>query len=146
MSRAGIVFPHQLFEQNTPLSSCEVIYLVEEFLYFRQYNFHQQKIAFHRASMKFYENYLQSKKIEVVYIEANDDFADIRNLIPHLKKKGIHTLEYINTTDFWLEQRINQVCDAHKMGKVKHATSQFLNSSEEIADYFSTKKRMFQTL
>ncbi|MFM2358985.1 MAG: hypothetical protein RLY16_978, partial [Bacteroidota bacterium] len=53
-----IVFPHQLFENN-PLFLIEgTIYLIEEYLFFKQYNFHKQKIAFHRATMKFYENYL----------------------------------------------------------------------------------------
>lgn len=145
MSKIGIIFPHQLFEQNPIASTCKVIYLVEEWLYFRQYNFHKQKIAFHRASMKFYENYLQSKKIEVVYLDSNDDLADIRNLIPYLKKKGVAAIEYIHTADDWLEQRIHKVSEAHEIRKIKHPTPQFLNSSEEIADYFSTKKRMFQT-
>ncbi|MFN3940298.1 MAG: cryptochrome/photolyase family protein, partial [Chitinophagales bacterium] len=57
----GILFPHQLFEQSPLLHTCNIIYLVEEQLFFKQYNFHKQKIAFHRASMQFYESYLQSK-------------------------------------------------------------------------------------
>jgi len=69
MSSTGIIFPHQLFEQNILASKCETIYLVEEFLFFRQYNFHKQKIAFHRASMKFYERYLITKNIEVIYLD-----------------------------------------------------------------------------
>ncbi|MBC7615704.1 MAG: cryptochrome/photolyase family protein, partial [Pedobacter sp.] len=67
MSKIGIVFPHQLFEDNI---IADTIYLVEEELFFNQYNFHKQKIAFHRASMKFYESYLQSKHINVIYIDA----------------------------------------------------------------------------
>jgi deoxyribodipyrimidine photolyase-related protein len=63
MSKIGIIFPHQLFEHNLLAIKCDTIYLIEEWLYFRQYNFHKQKIAFHRASMKFYESYLQSKKL-----------------------------------------------------------------------------------
>ena len=70
MSNTGILFPHQLFEYNTLISTCNTIYLIEEELFFRQYNYHKQKIAFHRASMKFYEDYLQSKNITVVYIDA----------------------------------------------------------------------------
>jgi len=56
--KIGIIFPHQLFEQNLLFSTCDTIYLIEEWLYFKQYNFHKSKIAFHRASMKFYETYL----------------------------------------------------------------------------------------
>lgn len=145
MSRAGIIFPHQLFEQNILASTCDVIYLVEEWLYFRQYNFHKRKIAFHRASMKFYENYLQSKKIKVVYIDAGNKLADIRNLIPYLKTKGVKAFEYIDTTDYWLEQRINTACREQKIEKIKNPTPLFLNTYTEIENYFSDKKRMFQT-
>ena len=66
----GIIFPHQLFENNKLLSKCDTIYMVEEFLFFKQYNFHKQKIILHRASMKFYESYLQSQKINVIYIDS----------------------------------------------------------------------------
>ncbi len=145
MSKTGIVFPHQLFEQNILAEKCDTIYLIEEWLYFRQYNFHKQKIAFHRASMKFYENYLQSKKIKVIYIDSFNELADIRKLIPDLKKKGVHTLEYIDTTDFWLEQRISKTSKVHNMEINKNHTPLFLNSMEELVTYFSGKKRMFQT-
>jgi deoxyribodipyrimidine photolyase-related protein len=145
MSRTGIIFPHQLFEQNILASKCDTIYLIEEWLYFKQYNFHRQKIAFHRASMKFYESYLRSKNIKVVYIDSFDELADVRKLIPFLKTKGVNSFEYIDTTDFWLEQRISKACKAHHVAMNKNYTSLFLNTSEELAAYFWDKKRMFQT-
>ena len=141
----GVVFPHQLFEQNTLVSTCETIYLVEEHLFFKQYNFHKQKIAFHRASMKFYESYLQSKNIDVVYIDSFNPLADIRTLIPHLKSLGVEAFEYIDTTDNWLEQRIANACKAQGIKAKKNPTPLFLNTSEDIAQYFLNKKRMFQT-
>ncbi len=141
----GVIFPHQLFEQNILISTCETIYLVEEYLFFKQYNFHKQKIAFHRASMKFYENYLQSKQIKAVYIDSHNDLADIRKLISHLKLQGLQSLSYIDTTDNWLEQRINKTCKDNEIEVKKHQSPLFLNSLEDITAYFTTKKRMFQT-
>lgn len=145
MSRTGIIFPHQLFEQNILVSKCDTIYLIEEWLYFKQFNFHKQKIAFHRASMKFYENYLRSKKIKVIYIDSFNKLADVRKLIPFLKTNGVNALEYIDTTDYWLEQRISKACKAHNVEIYKNHTPLFLNSAEENAVYFSDKKRIFQT-
>ena len=141
----GIIFPHQLFEQNEIVAKCHTIYLVEEWLFFKQYNFHKQKICFHRASMKFYESYLQSKNIKVVYVDSFNELADIRKLIPHLKTVGINAFEYIDTTDYWLEQRIEKACQAYEVKASKNRSPLFLSSSEEIVKYFSDKKRMFQT-
>jgi len=145
MSKTGIIFPHQLFENNILISKCDTIYLVEEILFFKQYNFHKRKIAFHRASMKFYERFLQSKNIKVVYIDSSSELADIRNLIAYLKTQVINSFEYVDTTDCWLEQRISKTCNIHQVNKTKHATPLFLNSFDEIEAYFLNKKRMFQT-
>lgn len=145
MSKIGILFPHQLFEENDLIKKCKTIYLVEEWLFFKQYTFHKQKIAFHRASMKFYADYLKSKKIEVNYIDAQDKLADVRNLIPHLKLEGVEAIEYIDTTDCWLEQRIESSSESEGIKAVKNQTPLFLNSAAESSEYFSGKKRMFQT-
>ena len=141
----GIVFPHQLIEQSILTSLCDTIYLVEEHLFFKHFNFHKKKIAFHRASMKFYESYLQSKNITVVYIDSFDDLADIRKLIPYLKSKGVHSFDYLDTTDYWLEKRIVSTCKDYDIQANKKPTPLFLNTSEELASFFATKKRMFQT-
>ena len=145
MSKTGIIFPHQLFEQSKLITKCDTIYLVEEWLFFKQYNFHKQKIAFHRASMKFYESYLQSKNIKVVYVDSYTELADVRILIPYLKTKGVDVFEYIETTDYWLEERICMTSKAHLMETIKNPSPLFLNTLEEIDAYFSNKKRMFQT-
>ena len=145
MSKTGIIFPHQLVEQSTLVSTCDTIYLVEEWLFFKQFNFHKQKIAFHRGSMKFYENYLQSKKIKVIYIDSTNELANIKNLIPYLKKSGVDAFDYIDTTDYWLEQRIIKACSNSSIKATKNRSLLFLNSSEEITTFFSDRKRMFQT-
>ena len=58
---ANLIFPHQLFEDIELLTNGSEVYLIEEDLFFRQYKFHKQKIAFHRASMKAYQKYLEDK-------------------------------------------------------------------------------------
>lgn len=145
MSKVGIVFPHQLFEQNILLSTCNEIYLIEETLYFKQLKFHKQKIAFHRASMKFYEQYLQSLQVTVHYINSFNELSDIRVLITYLKKLGITHIAYIDPIDDWLERRICKCLKESALSFYKHSSLQFINSSEEIASYFNGKKRLFQT-
>ena len=52
-----LIFPHQLFQEISFLEKEIPVFLVEEFLFFKQYQFHQQKLSFHRATMKFYEDF-----------------------------------------------------------------------------------------
>lgn len=63
-----ILYPHQLFQNIETLRDKKVL-LVEEPLFFSQYTFHIQKLILHRASMKFYEDYLKQNGIEVQYFE-----------------------------------------------------------------------------
>lgn len=144
-SSIGIIFPHQLFEQNIVISKCDTIYLVEEHLFFRQYNFHKQKIAFHRASIKFYESFLISKNIKVVYIDSFNELNDVRNLIKFLHSIGENNIEYIDTTDYLLERRMEKACKCYSIHLNKNRSPLFLNTPEELATYFAEKRRMFQT-
>jgi deoxyribodipyrimidine photolyase-related protein len=144
MSRTGIIFPHQLFERSPLAGRCSVIYLVEEWLYFRQYPFHQQKIAYQRAGMKWYEDHLRRKGIQVIYIEAFSGLEDVRRLIAHLKSTGVDAFEYIDTTDDWLERRIGAACRENGVEAIKHPTQQFLNTPEELEAYFTKRSRFFQ--
>lgn len=147
MNEVNILFPHQLFESHPLIQNNFPTYLVEEFLFFRHYKFHKQKIAFHRASMKAYEAYLitqRSKKVN--YIDSFNPNADIRKLIPFLSKKGVNKIHYIDTTDDWLEKRIQEGADKADCRLYKYESPLFLNSKEELSHFFrSDKKKFFQT-
>ena len=141
---ASILFPHQLFKTSPILDlDCE-IYLVEEFLFFRHYMFHKQKIAFHRASMKAYEAYLTSQGKQVNYIESTTELSDIRKLIPELIENGIKKLHIIDPTDNWLEKHILSVSDNTELHWYDNPL--FINTKEDLSSFFKpSKKKFFQT-
>ncbi|MFM7431076.1 MAG: cryptochrome/photolyase family protein [Flammeovirgaceae bacterium] len=140
-----LVFPHQLFEQHPAIAKNRPALIIEELLFFKQYNFHKQKLVFHRASMKAYQRVLQSKGYEVTYIEANDKLADVRKLLPFLKKKGVGEIHYCDVTDYLLERRIGKQITTLKMIVVKYDSPLFILTSDQINDYFANKKRFYQT-
>lgn len=144
MSAVSLVFPHQLFENNPALLINRCVYLVEEYLFFQQYNFHKQKLAFHRASMKAYQSYLQSKGYEVRYIEAHEKGADARSLLPILKKENVSEVHYTDVTDYLLERRIARFATVLSIEITKYDSSLFLLSPTQMADYFLSKKHYFQ--
>ncbi len=63
-----ILYPNQLFKNLSNFKNKKVL-LIEEPLFFTQYDFHIQKLILHRASMKFYEKYLIQNNISVEYFE-----------------------------------------------------------------------------
>ena len=63
-----ILYPNQLFKNLSNFTNKKIL-LIEEPLFFTQYNFHIQKLILHRASMKFYEKYLIQNDILVEYFE-----------------------------------------------------------------------------
>lgn len=63
-----IIYPNQLFKNLSNFTNKKVL-LIEEPLFFTQYDFHIQKLILHRASMKFYEKYLIQNDILVEYFE-----------------------------------------------------------------------------
>ena len=144
MNSAILIFPHQLFKSAETLQIDAPIYLIEEFLFFKHYKFHKQKIAFHRASMKAYESYLKSKDKTVNYIASTEDHSDIRKLLSHLQKQDIEQLHIIDPTDNYLERRINE---QKKNIEIKwYDNPLFINTKDELASFFKPdKKKFYQT-
>ena len=146
MKAINLIFPNQLFEHSQLLENGFPIFLVEELLFFKHYNFHKQKIAFHRATMKHYEAFLISKNIEVDYIESSKDISDIRELIPYLKSLGITNITYIDPVDNWLQKRIAKGCLDNSIEKNVYDSPLFLNTKEDLQPFFrSDKKKYHQT-
>lgn len=143
MKQLNLIFPHQLFENNPLLKNGCPVYLIEEFLFFKQYPFHQQKIAFHRATMKFYSKFLAESKIDVTYIEAEEAISDIRKLIPALAEKGIETIHYIDPVDCWLEKRLQKNCVTNNIATKVYDSPMFLNTEKELASFFKPEKKKF---
>ena len=146
MKEANIIFPHQLFKNNKLLTNGQETYLVEEHLFFKEFKFHKQKIAFHRASMKFYESYLKSMDLKVHYIESSSEISDIRKLLPYLAKIKVQKINYIDPTDNWLEKRIRLGLEKFGLKSEQFQSQLFLNKKEELAVFFKEKnKKFFQT-
>jgi deoxyribodipyrimidine photolyase-related protein len=145
MKSITILFPHQLFLPNPAVNKEVEIYLVEEYLFFRQYKFHQQKIVFHRASMKSYEASLIKEGYIVNYIDSQNELSDIRLLIPALAKDSIKTIHYIDTVDHWLEKRIQAAAAANDIKLIPYPSPDFLNTVEDTNEFFAQKKTYFQT-
>ncbi|UXD70543.1 cryptochrome/photolyase family protein [Sphingobacterium faecium] len=140
-STAQLIFPHQLFKNTDYLDNDQPIFLLEEFLFFNQYKFHKQKIALHRASMKFYEGYLITKKFKVEYIESTSPLSDVQNLIKYLEKGKFEKIRITDVCDNWLEKRIRET----KLELEVLESPLFINTREDLKVYFENRKSYHQT-
>ncbi|TAE59985.1 MAG: cryptochrome/photolyase family protein, partial [Bacteroidetes bacterium] len=146
MATARLIFPHQLFENITHYSTATPIVLLEEWLYFKQYAFHQQKLVLHRASMQYYQHWLLEKGFTVWYMEATHTNCDVRNCLQWLHtEKGITHIEYTEVVDDWLQRRIHKACSKYGITYQVQNTPNFLNTAEEGMAFFKGKKTFFQT-
>ena len=82
MKSVSVIFPHQLFLENPPAGTGQRVYLVEEDLFFRQYPFHKSKLVFHRASMKYYQDYLEKGGAEVRFVESGEEMKSYLDAHP----------------------------------------------------------------
>ena len=124
-----IVFPNQLFKETIYADSDFQIFLVEEDLFFKQYNFHKQKILFHRSSMKFYQEYLLKKGFNVQYVNSYDNESDIIELIRKINNLNYTKIEIYDPVDYLLLRRIKRITSELKIDLVIHDSKLFINSS-----------------
>ena len=141
-----IVFPNQLFKETIYADSDFQIFLVEEDLFFKQYNFHKQKILFHRSSMKFYQEYLLKKGFNVQYVNSYDNESDIIELIRKINNLNYTKIEIYDPVDYLLMRRIKRITSELKIDLVIHDSKLFINSTEELKYFFKeSKQKFFQT-
>jgi deoxyribodipyrimidine photolyase-related protein len=140
--KAFLIYPHQLFEP-IPNIKADVVILIEDELFFNQYKFHKQKIAYHRATMRRYIDLLPNKK--KLYIEAKDERAKTEQLFGFLSKEKINEIEYFDTVDYLLERRISRYCKKYNISKEKRESLNFLCSDDYVKKYFGAKKKYFFT-
>jgi deoxyribodipyrimidine photolyase-related protein len=145
MTGITLIFPHQLYQNHPALARNRPVVLVEEWLFFRQYAFHKQKLILHRASMKFYEQYLVQQGYTVEYINAIQPNSDVRALIQYLGYSKAGIIHYADTTDNWLEKRIHHACRLTGLQKEKYPSPNFLNTPADVQEYIDTHKTYFQT-
>ena len=141
----SLVFPNQLFQINPALSKHRKVYLVEEWLFFNQFNFHKHKLVLHRASMRFYKNWLEKQGYLVEYIDAFSKESDCRLLLKKIAKNDITEIHFVDVVDDWLLKRIQSSCSKYKLEFHQYETPNFLNKRLDLKNYISKRKTYFQT-
>jgi len=139
-----IIFPNQLFEQHPALDKHRRVFLLEDDLFFEYQPFHKMKLVLHRASMKFYHDYLVNQGYRVTYVDAADyrhfeDFAR-RNL----SDEGVVEAHYCEPVDFLLEKRMEKGCAENKLKQVVYRTPAFLNTKSLNEEFLGKTSKHYR--
>lgn len=65
-----LILPHQLFDKKYLDKSCTYT-IWEHPHYFKKYNYNKKKLVLHRASMRYYYDYLKKNTFKVTYVSFN---------------------------------------------------------------------------
>lgn len=135
----SLVFPHQLYQQHDALAKGRLVILIEDELYFSQYSFHKQKLVLHRATMKWYEKYLQKKGFTTRYI--SQDEAALQTLLKKLKSEGVTTVHYTDPVDYLLTRRLKRFAGKSSLESKVYNSPNFINSSLQNEEQMKGEKK-----
>ena len=138
MKKAFLVYPHQLFEDISTMKGADVVILVEEPLFFSEFPFHKQKLMLHRASMKAYQDYLQRKEVNTIYIEFHL-MEQTSSIATVLLQRHIGSVEMYDPIDDWLSSRLADACTLHNITLDVIDTPLFLTKPADLKTYFANR-------
>ena len=150
MNKIFLVFPNQLFEDISVFLGIDKIFLIEDPLFFGDKNyplkFHKLKLILHRASMKFYFEYLVDNDLKVEYV----DYLSLKDykVTDFYKKIFInHEITTYDPVDYILKKRIIQAANEVISPILFIHNKLFINSAKDNNEYIksSTTKNLLQT-
>ncbi|MTI41949.1 cryptochrome/photolyase family protein [Fulvivirga lutimaris] len=127
----ALVYPHQLFKKSPLLDKADAFILVEDELYFNQYNFHKNKLILHRASMKYYASILVDLGKSVSYIDRKTSNTTYTAL-EKAKSIGATEVIVISPDDYLLTRRVDRYARQLSLTINCIENPGFLTSSNEL--------------
>jgi len=140
----SIVFPHQIFKENPCIDKHRRVFIVEDDLFFSYQPFHKMKLVLHRASMKFYADFLANKGYRVTYV----DHADYVNLGHFFSRcfsgEQIKEVHYCDPVDFLLSKRLSIHAPKNRLELFPYQTPMFLNNNDLNEEMLGKSKASYR--
>ena len=125
-----IVLPNQLFEINKLINNKSKVFLYEHPAFFTMYKYHKMKLVLHRASMKYYNDYLNKKyNSDTKYITFNENFEDI------LKDYVGKRIDIYDPIDYPVMTNLKKLAKKYNIKLFVHNTPAFTETMEDLNKY-----------
>ncbi|MDE2506682.1 MAG: cryptochrome/photolyase family protein, partial [Planctomycetota bacterium] len=129
MPTAALIYPHQLFHPHPATAGVDVVFVVEDPLFLRQYAFHKQKLMLHRATMK---RFAREQCPNARYIDATE-LKDTGDIVRFVTAANCRTVRVVDPCDDWLGTRLRIACEAAGVAFQIVPDTQFLTPDSEIS-------------
>ena len=131
MTNCLLIFPNNLFKIKYIPKNLKQIFIIEDPLFFgdkeRIENYSKLKLVLHRASMKYYQDYLKENNFSVKYVEYNK----VKNYNFIKKYKKIHHFEL---ADHLLKKRLqNSLSKTQEL--ITYDSPLFLLTLDDLSEY-----------
>lgn len=138
MLTASLIYPHQLFHAHPAVAGADVVFMVEDPLFFRQYAFHKQKLMLHRATMKRYARECLPKSH---YIESHrlNDTGDVVKLV---KAAICSAIRVVDPCDDSLLTKLRTACAAGGVALTILPDPHFLTPVAEVQAFAAGREKL----
>jgi len=140
MSTATLIYPHQLFASHPALAPERPVFLIEEPLFMSEVPTHRQKLLLHHLSLVAYRDRLRNEGYTATIIPLTAT-ATTATIFTWLKTKHFTEIHIVDTTDDWLEQRIQRSCMREGLSRVSYESPLFFLPKRESMDRYRKSKR-----
>lgn len=138
MTDITLIFPDQLFAKHPCIAAGRLIFLVEEFLFYKVQHFHKQKLVLLKTSMRRYAEMLRKNQNEVIHISSKD-LAYRGHFVDLLGQKAIKNIHVAEFADEWLSQDLSTGAEKYGWKIFYYPSPGFISSNEELNSYFAGK-------
>jgi deoxyribodipyrimidine photolyase-related protein len=124
-----LIFSTQLFDWQylkNVAKKIDIFFIIEDPVYFTSHKFHKLKLAYHRASMKYYYDYLKSNKLSVKYFEFKDNY---------LSKLKNHEIFCYNPVDNTIIKKLKEGSKKYNFKLTILETPAFITTHEDLESY-----------
>ena len=136
--KASLVLPNQLFEVGPPGDQNSPVYLLETERHFTEFNFHKQKLLFHRASMRSYLDTLRGRGYEVFYLSCKNR-ETIMRVFERISNQGIKTIQYYDPVDHQLRKKMERAGEEKNIDLEIKRSPSFVGNLEPFQKLFSER-------
>lgn len=120
------------------------MYVVEDPLYFAQYDFHKLKLMLHRAAMQRFAESLRQAGTSVRYVEASE-LPNTGSIADILAQDGVTAVRYVDPCDDWLGRRLATGLAAHGISQSILDDPAFLTPRAIIDEFGASGQKLFFT-